>query len=271
MQIKIGTKKLITASVLASTLLLSQNANAGLIERTITDATFGTVAAYYDDVLDITWLKDANFAKTSDYAATGATGVRADGKMTWSAAKTWAGQLEIGAYDDWRLTSLQPQNGSTFDSKYVTDGTTDYGYNITSPLHEMAYMFHVNLGLEGYCDGANNTGSYCDSSSTGFHNTAGDTAIDTANLGNDIAIDNLMSYVYWDDVEYAPHTDGAWAFDTDSGDQDDNDKGNSLYGWAVRSGDVGASTPPVSSVPEPTTLAIFGLGLLGLVARRKSA
>jgi len=263
MQIKTGTKKLITASVLASTLLLSQNANAGLIERTITDATFGNVDAYYDDILDITWLKDANFAKTSGYDA--------DGKMTWGAANTWAGQLEIGAFDDWRLTNVQPQNGSTFDYNYAADGTTDYGYNITNQLHEMAYMFHVNLGLEGPCDGANTAGTTCDTSGAGWHNTSWDTAIDTANLGNNIAVDNLMSYVYWDDVEYAPNTNYAWAFDTYSGRQVYYTKNDSLYGWAVRSGDVGASTPPASSVPEPTTLAIFGLGLLGLVARRKSA
>jgi len=194
-----------------------------------------------------------------------------DGKMTWDTANTWAGQLQIGAFDDWRLTSVQPQNGSTFDYNHATNGTTDRGYNITSSMHEMAYMFHVNLGLEGYCDGSNNTGGSCDTSGTGFHNTAWDTAIDTASLGYNIAIDNLMSNVYWDDVEYAPNTGGAWAFYTVYGNQGFNLKGGSLYGWAVRSGDVGASTPAVSSVPEPTTLAIFGLGLLGLVVRRKKA
>jgi len=269
MQIKIGTKKLITASVLASTLLLSQSANAGLIARTISDATFGNVEAYYDDVLDLTWLKDANFAKTSGYAATGFTGIDAvtgdtvvnvDGKMTWADANAWAGQLQIGTFDDWRLTSVQPQDGSTvFNENWADDGTTDVGYNITSQLHEMAYMFHVNLGLEG------------DDGGTGFHNAALDTAIDTVSLGNNIAIDNLMSYVYWDDVEYAPYTGNAWAFLTVDGVQYDGYKGYSFFGWAVRSGDVGASTPVVSSVPEPTTLAIFSLGLLGLVARRKSA
>jgi len=263
---KLSAKKLITASVLASTLLLSQSANAGLIARTITDNTFGTVDAYYDDVLDITWLKDANFAKTSGYDA--------DGRMTWDVANTWAGQLEIGSYNDWRLTSLKPKN-SQIDFNYISlnyDGSSDLGYNIIRTVNEMAYMFHVNLGIEGYCDGVNNTASVCDSSGTGYHNTKGGTAIETTNLGNNIAVDNLMSYTYWNDTGYAPATYDAWAFNTNRGNQRNNlYKDGSLYGWAVRSGDVGASTPPVSSVPEPTTLAIFGLGLLGLVARRKSA
>ncbi|MBL0709410.1 MAG: PEP-CTERM sorting domain-containing protein [Colwellia sp.] len=255
MQIKTSTKKLITASVLASTLLLSQSANAGLIARTITDATFGNVEAYYDDVLDITWLKDANFAKTSGYDA--------DGKMTWADANAWAGQLQIGTFDDWRLTSVQPQNGSTFDYNGSYDGSSDEGHNITSSMHEMAYMFHVNLGLEGFCDGANNTANNCDSSGTGFHNTALDTAIDTVNLGNHIAVDNLMSYVYRDDVEYAPNTFYAPAFNADNGFQYYHYKVVSLYGWAVRSGDV-------SQVPEPTSIVLFALSLVGLAVRRKA-
>jgi len=140
-------KQLAVASVLASTLMISQSANAGLIARTITDATFGTVQAYYDDVLDLTWLKDANFAKTSGYAGGTVTGVNADGKMTWAAANTWAGQLEIGVYDDWRLTSLQPQNSQTgFDyNNFNFDGSSDFGYNITNSVNEMAYMFHLSL------------------------------------------------------------------------------------------------------------------------------
>jgi len=267
---KVSTKakQLVALSVLASTLIISQSANAGLIERTITDNTFGTVQAYYDDILDLTWLKDANFAKTSGYAA---TGVNADGKMTWSAANTWAGQLSLGAFADWRLTSLQPQDAQAgFDYNWSYDGSSDRGYNITSPMNEMAYMFNVNLGLGGYCDAATSTASTCgNAGGSQWHNTAWDSVIDTANLGNNIAIDNLMSYVYWSDTEYAPYTDLAWAFGTNGGYQGNYDKDNSFYGWAVRSGDVGAPLPPTTSVPEPTTLAIFGLGLLGLVLRRK--
>ena len=273
---KVSTKakQLVALSVLASTLIISQSANAGLIERTITDNTFGTVQAYYDDILDLTWLKDANFAKTSGYAA---TGVNADGKMTWSAANTWAGQLSLGAFADWRLTSLQPQDAQAgFDYNWSYDGSSDRGYNITSPMNEMAYMFNVNLGLGGYCDAATSTASTCgNAGGSQWHNTAWDSVIDTANLGNNIAIDNLVSNAYWSDREFAyvPNPKRAWAFHANNGAQAYNFKTNRLYGWAVHQGDIGAPVPPVpptTSVPEPTTLAIFGLGLLGLVLRRKS-
>jgi hypothetical protein len=138
-------------------------------------------------------------------------------------------------------------------------------------VNEMAYMFHVNLGLQGRCDGANNTASSCDQSGTGYHNTDWLSTINTANLGNNIAIDNLMSYVYWSDLDYALSTFDKWAFVTGHGSQIYKYEFNSLYGWAVRSGDVSAPSQPTVGVPEPTTLAIFGLGLLGLVLRRRSA
>ena len=36
----------------------------------------------YDDVLDITWLQDANYAKSSGYDS--------DGLMSWAEANAWA-------------------------------------------------------------------------------------------------------------------------------------------------------------------------------------
>jgi len=58
-------------------LLASGSAQASLIDR--------GDGLIYDNVLNITWLKDANYAKTSSYAS--------DGRMTWSAANTWATNL----------------------------------------------------------------------------------------------------------------------------------------------------------------------------------
>ncbi|MBI5329220.1 MAG: PEP-CTERM sorting domain-containing protein [Betaproteobacteria bacterium] len=53
----------------------------------------------------------------------------------------------------------------------------------------------------------------------------------------------------------------------DEGGQDPPSKGNGLYVWAVRSGDVAGV--PLGNVPTPTTLLLMGLGLAGLgVVRR---
>lgn len=64
----------------------------------------------YDTDRDITWLQDANYAKTS--------GFDADGLMTWSDAMNWAETLSYfdsarGVFwNDWRLPTALNQDGS---------------------------------------------------------------------------------------------------------------------------------------------------------------
>ncbi|CAD5371011.1 conserved exported hypothetical protein [Rubrivivax sp. A210] len=61
----------------------------------------------YDNVRKITWLQDANYAKTSGYPTQ-----FIDGSMTWSAANTWANNLVFHDsvrnvdYSDWRLPTV---------------------------------------------------------------------------------------------------------------------------------------------------------------------
>ena len=71
-------------------LSLSASANAALVER------LGGLA-YYDDVADLTWLADANYAQTSGYDA--------DGMMTWADANTWVSGLSVEGISGWRLPS----------------------------------------------------------------------------------------------------------------------------------------------------------------------
>lgn len=49
----------------------------------------------YDSQRNITWLANANYARTS--------GFDADGLMNWSDAMQWAANLNYGGYSDWRL------------------------------------------------------------------------------------------------------------------------------------------------------------------------
>jgi hypothetical protein len=72
---------------------------------------------------------------------------------------------------------------------------------------------------------------------------------------------NVQSNSYWSGTEFAPRPTLAWSFTTTFGEQLDNNKNGTAYVWAVRDGDVAA-------VPAPGTLAILGLGLLGLVVRK---
>ena len=71
--------------------VLSFGANAALVDR-------GS-GLIYDDVLDITWLQDANYAKTSGFELV----INSNGQMNWDNATAWAGGLSYNGYDDWRL------------------------------------------------------------------------------------------------------------------------------------------------------------------------
>jgi hypothetical protein len=225
-------KKALTGILLFT--LLAGTANAALLSRL-------SGQAYYDDVLDITWLADANYAKTSGYDA--------DGQMTWTAAQTWIGTLNTANYlgvNDWRLPTVT--DTGTSGCNYAYTGT-DCGYNVDLSSGEMAHLFYSTLGNTGYfntsgaatgCAGAPN---YC--------------------LTNTGPFLNLQPNYYWSGTEYAPSTSRAWDFYFDAGGQYHVSKTSEFYAWAVRPGDI-------APVPVPGAAWLLGgaLTLLGAVRRR---
>lgn len=76
----------------------------------------------YDDDRDITWLADANYAKTS--------GFDADGLMTWADANAWADSLVFGGFSNWRLPSAKKADGTGPEFTPSADGG------------EMAHLFY---------------------------------------------------------------------------------------------------------------------------------
>ena len=163
-------------------LTLSLSTNAALFDR-------GN-GLIYDDVLDTTWLQDANYAQTSNYDA--------NGLMTWADANTWAAQLSYGGFDDWRLASANLMNGAS--PCYAADGSCDRGFNNTTG--ELGHMFYNNLG--------NTAGS----------SILGNVSFTDATLGGGTeSFLNVQSSVYWLGEEYAPNTNRAWAFLASNGSQ----------------------------------------------------
>lgn len=206
-----------------------------------------TFEAYYDTTLDITWLADANAAGTS---------------MNWADANTWAAGLDVNGVTGWRLPTVAPINGSTFQTNFTTNATSDRGYATSAgwldtgvPVSEMGHMYYVTLGNLGYCppDGGDGNPASCDNGGpTGW------------GLTNTADFLNVQPNLYWSGSELGASI--AWRFDFLYGLQDINVKSINLFAWAVRSGDVSAAAVPVTGV-----LGLFGIGLVGMLgaARRR--
>ena len=191
--------------------------------------TFGTITLVKNDGLSATWLSDANYA---------------DGQMSWQEAVNWIDSLNSSSYlehNDWHLPT-------TVDGPYIAgyDGTTTGGFNITSS--EMGNVYHNVLeNPSSYLPDGNPNSEW---STTSF------------NPGPFVNL-QWQEYVrYWSGTENADSPGTAWSFKFLDGNQRNYSTSNNYFAWALFGNGVNA-------VPEPSTMIMVGLGLIGLVALRK--
>lgn len=228
--------------------LLAGLALSGAAQATLTDNGGGLV---YDSVLNITWLQNANLAATDTF---GVAGIGADGSMSWTTANAWIAAMNAADYlgqSNWRLPTVAPINGSTFNYNYSVNGSTDVGFNVSAPGtayagstgSEMAYLFFNELDNKAYY---NTTGTL--QAGYGVTNTG--------------PFQNLQSSVYWSGLGYAQSPGSAWVFLTYIGEQ----------GYGAGGYDAMAVLPGnVAAVPEADAWAMLlaGLGLVGVAMRRR--
>lgn len=247
-----------TGLLLIATTIMAFPAQAALQARDLNNDSIAD--AYYDTVLNITWLRDANLAKSNTFGLQSTTNswgydvfnpgpaVITSGAMLYSVAGSWLhamnNQQYLG-YNDWRLPAINPINpNGIFDFTMSNTGTTDGGTNISAPgtlyagstSSEMAYMFYNNL--VSYSGG-----------------------------GNSALFDNLNAGYYWSSTEKYTVPSGQMSFNFSSGVQISVQRDLPSFVWAVRNGDSGIA---IASVPEPETygMMMVGLGLMGFIIRR---
>lgn len=246
----------LTTLTLAAGLCISGAAQATLIDR--------GGGLIYDDVLNVTWLQNTNLAASNTFGLAYNTDlgnhpndsegasyselINPNGRMTWGAALHWIDAMNTAnylGYSNWRLPTLNVMDTSC-SHDIAPDGY--YGYHCTDG--EFTHLMSADLGVQP---------------GSSVLNTAGDTAVQIANLA---LFSNVQSDVYWMGMEWAAYPLYAWNYATSVDYQYFDDKNLPFYAWAVRDGDVAS---PSGNVPEPETLGLIALGLLGLGLARRVA
>ncbi|RKF19548.1 hypothetical protein DBZ36_03520 [Alginatibacterium sediminis] len=258
--------KIVKIGTLILAMMTSFAGHAGLILR--------DGGLIYDQEQNLTWLMDANLAKTSAWAGDNlGAGARpnGNGQLNWDAANRWAQHLNISGFNEWRLPSLSvtDTNNSGFqDCDFALNGGTDCGTNVLVENSELAFLFYQQLSNDSICDPLSSGVYSCvaPAQRDGFNSNFID-----ALTGEESGFDNFLASGYWLNQEYALDTSRAWAFTTNSGAQSLLNKEQYRFAIAVHEGDIASVNTTrfanTMRVPETHTSMLFGLALAGLMLR----
>ena len=243
---------IMTASLL-SVSALSGSAQAALLGRLPATPAGSDYQAYYDTVLNITWLANANLAASNTFGVAGISSTPPQqGWMSWTTAGTWITAMNAASYlgaTTWRMPTMIDIDNNGCVDRFAVVGQ-DCGYNVVRTANpnysEMASMFYDTLGNLAFFDPI-----------TGFSPVPG------YGLSNTGPFTNLSSNLYWTGLTVVNAPTNAWYFGMPSGGQGPRLKTTLQPVWAVLDGDIA-----VVPVPAAALLFASALGALGWTRRR---
>jgi hypothetical protein len=174
---------------------------------------------------------DVTWLQDAQYAIT--SGYSSTGRLNYQDAMTFVSNLQ---YTD-------TVRGVVWDDwrlPATIDAPSSDGWDTTGQSSELAYMYYINLGYSP----APLDPDLPAPTGTGYNPFV-----------------NMATRGYWSGTTSTSRPGVAWNFHMHFGWQALDGMGDQTRVWAVRDGDV--------AVPEPATLALFGLGILGMGAARR--
>ncbi|MDB4431067.1 DUF1566 domain-containing protein [Pseudomonadales bacterium] len=219
----------------------------------------------YDDVLNVTWLANANLAQSTTFGIS----INSNGSMTNAQTELYVVSANVANYlghSAWRLPNMGFVSG-VYNTATSYDGSSDRGYNIGAPINlmnpngqstdflgnELAFMYYQNLGGLAKCLSA--TVCLQDSNLYGLQNMSNE---------RNLELFSSISPFYYRSKNQA---NGGSNFGTsfNSGLQVGLSSASNESVWLVHDGDIGAAV-----VPIPAAAWLFGSALAGLlIAKRK--
>ena len=156
----------------------------------------------------------------------------AGGRVDWFTADRWVANLTFGNYSDWRLPILSMPDVTCSIQLPLAGGYPTQSYGFGCLGSEIGHLWYEVL-----------------------RNSAGSTTSNTGDFQN-------WGNNYWFGTE-SIHTSGyAWYFGMSDGGVFGNYKANSMYTFAVRTGDE------IPAVPEPRIYAMILVGIFALAILR---